>query len=242
MTVAAPLSGAVNADRLENISTRGQVLTGDGVMIGGFIIAGGSDKTVLIRARSPSLADAGVPGTLANSEVTLRRQTGEFLESNDDWETHDRAGEIPPVLAPTYPNEAAIVATLAPGAYTPMVSGVGATTGVGIVEVFELDTMARLENISTRGFVGTGDDVMIGGFIIAGTGAPKLVAMRGRGPSLADFIADPELMDPLLSLHGSTGMLDSNNNHPDPLGITCACAVSTLKRQRIGHYGQSGAR
>lgn len=202
-------------NRLQNISTRGDVQTGDGVLIGGFIIDGSAPKTVLIRARGPSLADAGVPGTLADPMVSLFRVTGEFLESNDSWMLHARASEIPGGLAPTNTTEAAIIATLDPGAYTPIVAGADGGTGVGIVEVFEVDTQARLQNISTRGFVGTGDNVMIGGFIIAGD-TPKTVVIRGRGPSLADAGVSGALMDPTLTLTQLDGTLvDSNNNHSD---------------------------
>ena len=199
--------------RLQNISTRGLVQTGDGVMIGGFIIAGETDKTVLIRARGPSLADFGVAGVLEDPYISLSRLTGEYIDSNDNWASHSRASEIAVQLQPTNPYEAAIVATLAPGAYTPIVSGVSGGTGVGIVEVFELDTQSRLENISTRGFVSTGDDVMIGGFIIDGD-ISKRVVIRGRGPSLADFGVQGALMNPNLTLIGLTGeYIDSNDDY-----------------------------
>lgn len=171
--------------------------TGDGVLIGGFIISGDTDKTVLIRARGPSLADFGVVGVLQDPTISLKRVTGAFVDGNDSWEAHARADEIATHLQPTDPLEAAIVATLEPGAYTPIVSGVSGGTGVGIIEVFELDTNSRLQNISTRGFVGTGDDVMIGGFIISGS-SPKTVLVRGRGPSLADFGVQGALMNPNL--------------------------------------------
>ena len=199
--------------RLQNISTRGLVQTGDGVMIGGFIIAGETDKTVLIRARGPSLADFGVAGVLEDPYISLSRLTGEYIDSNDNWASHSRASEIAVQLQPTNPYEAAIVATLAPGAYTPIVSGVSGGTGVGIVEVFELDTQSRLENISTRGFVSTGDDVMIGGFIIDGD-TSKRVVIRGRGPSLADFGVQGALMNPNLTLIGLSGeYIDSNDDY-----------------------------
>ena len=145
VTLLLGLASVAQAEnRLENISTRGDVQTGDGVLIGGFIIDGITAKTVLIRARGPSLAEAGVLGTLTDPMVTLHRVTGELLDSNDSWMNHARSGQIPAGLAPTHATEAAIIATLDPGAYTPIVSGADGGTGVGIVEVFEVDTQARL--------------------------------------------------------------------------------------------------
>ena len=110
--------------RLANLSTRGQVGTGDGVMIGGLIIQGDTDKTVVIRARGPSMAAAGVAGTLADPFIYLVDQSdGQQLDNNNNWEDHARASEIPESLRPTEANESVIVATLAPGAYTGVVYG-----------------------------------------------------------------------------------------------------------------------
>ena len=121
---------------LINISTRGQVQTGDNVMIGGFIIQGNASQTVLIRAVGPNLANFGVPGVLANP--TLQLYSGQtVIASNDDWQSASNAAEIQATgLAPVSSLESAILITLAPGAYTAIVSGVGGGTGVGIVEVF----------------------------------------------------------------------------------------------------------
>ena len=208
-------NSAVADNRLQNLSTRASVQTGDGVLIGGFIIGGDTAKTVYIRTRGPSLAEAGVAGPLLDPVITLNQVTGEFVDANDSWMDHPRVGEIPAGLAPTDPAEAALVATLAPGAYTPIVTGVSGGTGVGIVEVFEVDTLSRLQNISTRGFIGTGDDVMIGGFIIGGD-TPKTVIIRGRGPSLTNFGVSGALSDPVLTLTRLTGeLLDTNDNFGD---------------------------
>ena len=208
-------NSAVADNRLQNLSTRASVQTGDGVLIGGFIIGGDTAKTVYIRTRGPSLAEAGVAGPLLDPVITLNQVTGEFVDANDSWMDHPRVGEIPAGLAPTDPAEAALVATLAPGAYTPIVTGVSGGTGVGIVEVFEVDTVSRLQNISTRGFIGTGDDVMIGGFIIGGD-TPKTVIIRGRGPSLTNFGVSGALSDPVLTLTRLTGeLLDTNDNFGD---------------------------
>lgn len=209
-------SRSANA-RLGNISTRDPVRTGDEVIIGGVIISGDAPKTVVIRARGQSLADAdpNLQGLLQDPFVQLFNGAS-LIDSNDNWESHGRANEIRSDLRPTRTNESAIMTTLNPGAYTAIVRGVGETTGIGIVEIFEVDDTGstRVSNISTRGFVGTGDDVLIGGVIISGSTA-KTVTIRARGPSLAD--ADPNLQnllaDPFVQLFNSSGtLIDSNDN------------------------------
>jgi hypothetical protein len=175
--------------RLANISTRGQVQTGFDVMIGGFVISGSVSKTVVIRAIGPSLANFGVAGALANPQLQLVRQSDQVvIASNDDWGTAANAATLQASgFAPSNPLESAIYATLSPGAYTAIVSGVGNTSGVGLVEVYEVDhPEVELINISTRGKVLTGFDVMIGGFVILGNG-PQTVVIRAIGPSLANF-------------------------------------------------------
>lgn len=200
--------------RLNNISTRGEVRTGGEVMIGGLIIGGTTDKTILLRARGPSLADAGVPGSLADPQVQLYRGA-DLIDQNTNWENHPNASQIAPALAPTRSVEAAIYTTLAPGAYTAIVTGEGGSTGVGIVEIFEVDDTGatRLLNISTRGFVGTGDNVMIGGVIITGTSA-KSVTFRARGPSMLDADASLDVLaDPFMQLFDASGaLIDQNDN------------------------------
>jgi hypothetical protein len=123
---------------LTNISTRGRVLTGDDVMIGGFIIDGDGPQTVLIRARGPSMIPAGVTDALPNPQVVLVNQaTAQIIATNDNWGDATNASSITATgLAPTNAFESAILITLQPGAYTAVVSGVGGLTGVGIVEVF----------------------------------------------------------------------------------------------------------
>jgi hypothetical protein len=121
---------------LINISTRGAVLTGNNVMIGGFIIQGDTPQTVVVRARGPSLAAAGVPGVLANPVLTLY-SGATAIAANDDWQTAANAAQLSASgFAPSNPQEAAILITLNPGAYTAIVTGAGGTTGVGIIEVF----------------------------------------------------------------------------------------------------------
>jgi hypothetical protein len=191
-----------NPPRMGNISTRMQVLTGNDVMIGGFVIGGSVGKTVVVRARGPSLAPFGISNPLANPMLQLVRSSDQAqIAANDDWGNASNAGAITSSgFAPAHSLESAILISLLPGAYTAIVSGVGGGTGVGIVEVFEVDHFeAPLINIATRGRVMTGNDVMIGGFVIQGSG-PQTVVVRARGPSLAAFgIANP-LVDPVLQL------------------------------------------
>ncbi|MFT6753486.1 MAG: hypothetical protein ACJA2O_003681, partial [Candidatus Azotimanducaceae bacterium] len=123
--------------RLGNIATRGFVGTGDAVMIGGLVISGDENMTLLIRAKGPSLTAQGVDGALVNPEIILLSGS-DVIDSNTDWKLHDRFDEIPEELKPTDDLEAALITELAPGAYTAIVTGTGGTTGVGIVEVFEV--------------------------------------------------------------------------------------------------------
>ena len=124
--------------KLANISTRGFVQTGDNVLIGGLIILGNADTSVLIRAIGPSLADAGVDGVLADPVLELHGANGDLITSNDDWKDTDQAAIEATGLAPTDDNEAAILATLSPGNYTAIVRGQGDTTGVALVEVYDV--------------------------------------------------------------------------------------------------------
>ena len=204
------------ASRLSNLSTRGQVRTGGDVMIGGFVIGGAASKTVVVRARGPSLIAFGIPNALANPVLQLVRSSDQVtLATNDNWQGATNAAAITASgFAPSNPLEAAVLMTLAPGAYTAIVSGAGGGTGVGIVEVFEVDAPAvPLANISTRGQVLTGNDVMIGGFVITGT-SPQTVVVRARGPSLIPFGIPNALANPMLQLVRSSDQvtLATNDN------------------------------
>jgi hypothetical protein len=204
-TTIPPPTGSA---RLSNISTRGNVQTGNNVMIGGFIIGGSSAKTVVVRARGPSLAAAGITNPLSNPVLQLVRSSdGVVIANNDNWGSAANASQISASgYAPSNSLESAVLMVLAPGAYTAIVSGAGGVTGVGLIEVFEVDTPASpLVNISTRGQVLTGNDVMIGGFIIQGT-IPQTVAIRARGPSLAAAGITNPLANPSLQL------IQSSNN------------------------------
>lgn len=202
---------------LLNISTRLNVLTGDNVLIGGFIIDGTAAKQVIVRAIGPSLGNFGVPNPLADPTLELHASDGSVI-SNDNWKDTQQA-EIEAIgFAPTNDLESAILATLEPGAYTAIVRGTNGGTGVGLVETYDLDQAAgSLANISTRGFVDTGDNVMIGGFILGGGDrGDSTVLIRGIGPTLSDFGVTAALADPTLELHDSSGaVLAMNDNWKD---------------------------
>jgi len=197
-----------------NLSTRLLVQTGDSVSIGGFIITGSTPKQVLLRGMGPSLAQFGVPNPLADPVMELHGPAGFTTMVNDNWRDTQEALIIATGIPPSYDVESAILATLPPGAYTAIVKGKNNTSGVGLVEVYDLDqtvAASKLANISTRGFVGTGANVMIGGFIL-GRGDSTNVFVRGLGPSLAAFGVSPVLADPTLELRDRNGALLASND------------------------------
>jgi uncharacterized delta-60 repeat protein len=207
-------------DSLGNISTRVRVLSGDNALIGGMIVTGTANKKVLIRAIGPTLTDFGVPGALQNPTVELY-QGSTLLAGNDDWRLSPQQAEIQDSgLAPTKDAESAIIATLTPNQnYTAIVRGKDGSTGVGLVEVFDLDQGAasKLGNISTRGFVDVGDNVMIAGLIAGSSNGGSLkILVRALGPTLADFGVPGALANPTLDLVNSSGtVIRSNNNWQD---------------------------
>lgn len=197
---------------LANISTRAAVGTGENVLIGGFVIRG-SAKRVLIRALGPSLIPFGVANAITDPQITLQ-QGQTVIASNDNWKSSQQADIQATGFAPSNDSEAALITTLQPGSYTPIISGVGGATGVSIVEVYELNTneSPQLINISTRGRVGTGTEVMIGGFVIGGT-TPKKVLVRVAGPSLTQFGVTGALADPTLELNSGGKVIATNNDY-----------------------------
>jgi hypothetical protein len=210
---------------LGNISTRVRVLSGDNALIGGMIATGTASKKVLIRAVGPSLSDFGVPGALPDPTVELY-QGNTLLASNDDWWTSTQQTEIQNSgLAPSKDAESAIIAMLTPNRnYTAIVRGKNGATGVGIVEVFDLEpgTASTLGNISTRGFVDVDDNVMIAGFIVSpGNGTGAKILLRALGPTLSDFGVAGALANPTLDLVNASGTVIRSNNDwkDDPLQL-----------------------
>jgi hypothetical protein len=199
---------------LGNISTRSFVQTGNDVMIGGFMVHGNQPKNVIIRAIGPELSQFGVPNFLADPTLELHNGNGALIALNDDWQTNQAQEIQNSGHAPEDPRESAIIANLPPDNYTAIVRGVNRTTGVALVEVYDLSPSLQsiLSNISTRSLVETGDDVMIGGFIVQGT-QPKNVIIRAIGPELSQFGVPDFLADPTLELHKGNGALIASNNN-----------------------------
>jgi len=232
----------LNQATLGNISTRSFVQTGDDVMIGGFVIQGVEQKRLIVRAIGPELTQYGIPDVLANPTLQLHDQTGALIASNDNWQTTIIGGLITSNQvndiqnsghAPTAASESAIIASLQPGNYTAIVRGVSNTTGVALVEVYDLGSgiTSILGNISTRSFVQTGDKVMIGGFTIQGT-QPKRVIVRAIGPELTQYGITDVLADPTLELHNGNGaLIGSNDNWQTTIigGIITSNQVSDIQ-------------
>jgi hypothetical protein len=178
-------------------------------MIGGFIITGNTPKKVVIRGLGPSLASFGITDFLADPVLQLRSDSGALLQQNDNWKDDQRAEIEATGLQPSDDRESVIVTTLVPGNYTAQLIGKGGTTGVGTVEVYDANVPAdsELANLSTRGFVQTGNNVMIAGFSLGAGSASTDVAIRGIGPSLSNFGLNNVLADPTLELRDSNGAL-----------------------------------
>lgn len=195
-----------------------RVQIGDNVGIGGFIVTGSAPKHLVLRAIGPLLGQAGVPDALADPVLELHGPAGFVTLINDNWRDDQEVEIAATGLAPTNNLEAAIDATLAPGAYTAIVKGNGNTSGVALVEVYDINQSlsAKLANMSTRAMVGTGDDIVIAGFILGGTTGDDRIVVRGIGPSLAAVGVANALADPRLEVRDSDGaLLASNNNWQD---------------------------
>jgi hypothetical protein len=204
-----PISQAIN------LSTRLVVQGGANVGIGGFIISGTDPVQVLIRGIGPSLANFGVPNPLANPALELNGANGFVTVTNNDWRDNQEAAIQATGLAPTNDLESAILATLPPGSYTAIISGQGGGTGNALIEIYDLSPTAssKLGNISTRASVGTGDGIVIAGFILGnGIGADTLV-VRGIGPSLTDFGVPNALSDPNLEVRNADGVVVTSNDN-----------------------------
>lgn len=206
-TATPTATPAATAAKAQNIATRLRVETGDNVMIAGFIITGNENKDVVLRGRGPVLGGFGINDFLADPVLDLRGSGGSIL-MNNNWKDTQRAQIEGGPFEPTDDRESVILATLAPGAYTGVLTGNNNTTGVGLIEVFDNGAAAdsQLANISTRGLVQGNNSVMIGGFILGGSTTNSRIAIRAIGPSLAQFFgANKVLADPTLELHDGNG-------------------------------------
>ena len=231
----------------KNISTRLAVGTNDNVLIGGFIVTGNASKQVIVRAIGPELGAPpyNIPNALADPTLELHDHTGAVIASNDNWMNAPNKQEIiNSGHAPSNDLESAILTTLAPGNYTAIIRGKNGTTGNALVEVDDLGTAsldvssnAQLGNISTRGLVQTGDNVMIGGFILKGD-MPATIIVRAIGPELGGppYNVAGAMADPTLELHDGTGaLIGSNDNWQTTVigGIITSSQVSAI--QNSGH-------
>lgn len=200
---------------LLNLSSRGTVASGQRAMIGGFIITGSEPKPVLVRALGPSMRSAGVAGVLEDPMLSLHNASGATIRSNDNWQQSDQRTDIQATgIPPGDPREAAIVATLPPGNYTAVLEGKDGKSGVALVEIYDLDASAQsqLANISTRGYVGTGDNALIGGVIIAGGTGDTDVVLRALGPSLSAAGVTEVLSNPYLYIADQKGVALEGND------------------------------
>jgi hypothetical protein len=201
--------------RTLNLSTRGIVGTGEEALIGGFIVAGNDPQTLVLRALGPSLANSGISEAVADPVLTLFNSAGDIVVTNDDWEDDLGADQIvTDGLAPANPSEAATVQTLDPGAYTFVVTTKDSIPGIGLIEAYDLSPGANstLANLSTRGSVGTDDEVLISGFIV-GEVESNTVVIRAVGPSLAAAGVTAPLSDPILTIYDSNGDAVANNDN-----------------------------
>jgi hypothetical protein len=191
-----------------------RVQTGDNVGIGGFIITGSAPKHVLLRALGPSIT--GVAGVLADTVLELHGPGAFVTIANDNWrdDPAQEAAILATGIAPTNNLESAIDATLNPGAYTAVVRGKNNTSGLALVEVYDLSqaVLAKLANISTRAFVSTGDNIVIAGFVLGNQSGDDRIVVRGIGPSLAALGVSNALADPTLELRDNNGALLMTNN------------------------------
>ena len=222
--------GKERSDRLVNISSRLRVTGGDASrsVVAGFVVTGNASKQVLIRAVGPGLAGFGVRDALGEPVLVLRDATGKTIAENDGWKNHPGISLVGDQVGAFRLNagsrDAALLVTLAPGSYTAQVTANG--NGVVLMEIY--DTMSgtqltteQIVNISTRGFVGTGDDVLVAGFVVTGN-TPKRVLIRGLGPALGAFGVPGVLADPILRLYsgGGSNPIAQNDNWetPQPVG------------------------
>jgi hypothetical protein len=207
----ATVADAAPAVHLANISTRLAVGTGNNVLIAGFIVTGTQAKKIIVRGIGPTLP---VNENLADPTLELHESSG-AVTANDNWRETQQDELQATTIPPGNDYESAIVKSLNPGNYTAILAGKGGTTGVGVVEVYDLDLTvdSKLANISTRGFVDQGDNVLIGGTIVVGSGSTN-VLFRAIGPSLPGI--SNALQDPTLELHDGQGnIIASNDNWQD---------------------------
>jgi hypothetical protein len=198
-----------------NLSTRGVVSVGGNVLIGGFIITGTQPKTIVLRALGPSLSSYGLSGVLSDPVLRVYNSSRTLIATNDNWQSDPNHFVVESNgLTPANPLESATAQTLAPGAYTVIVTGHDPTPGIGLVELYDLTPLSNstLGNMSTRGSVGTADNVLISGFIVGDVDSATVV-VRALGPSLAASGVSGALSDPTLTIYNSAGTAIATNDN-----------------------------
>ena len=195
---------------------RAALTPGSGAAIAGFVISGSSPKQVLLRGLGPSLTQFQVANALQDPTLDLHDSSGNLIASNDDWQTAVNADQIPTGLQPSDPREPAMLTTLPPGTFTAILRGKNGASGVGLIEINDRSNgvASKLANVSTRGFVGTGENVMIGGFILAGGVGERMTLIRALGPTLAQppFNIAGALANPTLMLVDANGSVIASND------------------------------
>jgi len=219
-----------------------RVETDNNVGIGGFIITGTAPKHLLLRAIGPSLGQSGVADALPDPLLELHGPGLFVTIANDNWRDDpvQEAAIIATGIPPTNDLESAIDTTLNPGAYTAIVRGKNGSSGVGLIEVYDLSqfVLAKLANISTRASVGTGSNIVIAGFVLGGHNGNDRIVVRGIGPSLSAFGVDNALADPTLELRNSDGaLLLANNDWQDDLGQAAELVTAGLAPTNILESG-----
>jgi hypothetical protein len=198
-----------------NLSTRGVVSAGDNVLIGGFIITGTDPKTIVLRGLGPSLSSQGLSGVLSDPVLSLYDSGGKLIATNDNWQSDPSHYIVESNgLTPVSLLESATSQTLQPGAYTVILTSKSLTSGIGLVELYDLSPLSnsKLANISTRGYVGTGDAVLISGFIVGDVDSATTI-VRALGPSLASAGVSGALADPSLTIYDSNGSAIASNDN-----------------------------
>ena len=231
---------AVATAKLANLSTRGFVGTGDSVMIAGFIVSGSGSTDVTIRALGPTIAAPpfNVAGTITDPVLTIVDGTGAVVASNDNWVDFSLASEIESGgRAPSSQNEAVVRLSVTQGNYTAIVTGAGGATGVSLVEVYDEGTggsSIELSNLSTRGYVGTGDSVMIAGFIVGGeVGSTSTVTVRALGPTIAapPFNVSGTITDPVLTIVDGLGAVVASVDNWETSSSACNYCIFKKSEQ-----------
>jgi glycogen operon protein len=233
--------------RLINISVRSSAGSGAQTLIGGFVVGGSGTKDVLVRGDGPVLASFGVTGVLTDPVLTLYNSSSVALASNAAWgggatlsNAFSQVGAFP---LPSGSNDAALLSTVSPGAYTGNISSTSGDSGVALVEIYDADAgtpTARFINLSARSEAGTGSQTLIAGFVINGTGN-ETVLIRGDGPVLTSFGLSGVLEQPQLTLYDSTGAKIATNtgwNNPSAIGSSAVPAtVSMATSEDFAHVG-----